>query len=342
MTLAPKPGRLVAACALLGSATRALAAGALAASAFAGAAMAQGPAFPSKRITLIVPAVAGGASDIVARIVAQPLGAALGQGVIIENRSGASGNVAGTAVARAEPDGHTLLMAATNNIVINQFTMKNPGHDPLTDFVPVALVAEAPELIAISANFPAKTLKEFIDALRAKPGGFNYGSPGVGSVPHLSTERFLRATGTRMTHVPFRGSAAAMADVATGAIQMSMASLGSVEPFRQAATARILAVTAPKRMAALPDVPTLEEVGWPNLEMSNWWGVVAPRGTPREIVETLNRHLRAIFTDKATVARLAQLGIVAHSESVAFFEQFIQKEAKAWHAVVKDLGLEAK
>ena len=305
-------------------------------------AFAQTAAFPSKRITLVVPAVAGGASDIVARIAAIPLGNLLGQSVVVENRSGASGNMAGTSVARSDPDGYTLLMAATNNLAINQFTMKNPGHDPLKDLAPVALVAEAPELIAISASFPAKTLKEFIDALRAKPGGYNYGSPGTGSVPHLSSERFLRATGTKMTHVPFRGSAAAMADVATGNVQMSMASLGSVEPFRQAGTSRILAVTAKQRLSALPDVPTLEEAGWPNLEMSNWWGVVAPRGTPRETVELLNRHLRTIFSDKAIVERLGKLGIVAHSESVAFFEQFVQTEAKAWATVVKDLGLEAK
>ena len=299
-------------------------------------------AFPTKRITIVVPAAAGGATDIVARIMSQNLTTALGQSVVVENRSGASGNIGAASVLQAEPDGHTLLLAATNNLVTNQFIMKNLGHDPVTDFAPVAFVADAPELIAIHHGFPAKDLKEFIADVRAKPGVYNYGTPGAGSVPHLSAERFLRATGTKMQHVPFRGSAAAMIDVAAGNIQMSMATLGSVEPFRQAGTARLLAVTASKRLAALPDVPTLQEAGWTGLEMSNWWGVVAPKGTPKPVVELLNAKLREIFSAPANVAQLERLGIVARSESVEEFERFIRSEAKVWEAVVKDLGLEIK
>ncbi len=298
--------------------------------------------FPTKRITLVVPAAAGGATDIIARIISQHLTQALGQSVVVENRSGASGNIGALSVAKAEPDGHTLLLAATNNLAINQFVLKNMGHDPVIDLVPVALVVEAPELVAIYHRFPAKGINDFIAAVKAKPGAFNYGTPGAGSVPHLSIERFLRATGTRMQHVPFRGSAAAMVEVGAGNIQMSMATLGSIEPFRQAGTARILAVTASKRLAALPDVPTLAEAGWQNLEMSNWWGVVAPKGTPRQTVEVLNARLREIFAAPATIAQLERLGLVGHSESIEFFEQFIQKEAKAWQAVVKDLALEQK
>lgn len=305
-------------------------------------AQSQSAPYPNKRITIVVPAVAGGASDIVARIISQHLSQATGQGVIVENRSGASGNIAALSVARAEPDGYTLLLAATNNLAINQFMLKNIGHDPLSDFVPVALVAEAPELVAIYSKFPAGTMKEFVEAVRAKPAAYNFGTPGAGSVPHLSVERLLRATGMRMTHVPFRGSAAAMVEVGAGNIQMSMASLGSIEPFRQAGSARILAVTASKRLKALPDVPTLEETGWKDLEMSNWWGIVAPKGTPPAVVQALNAHLRKIFSTPANVAQLERLGIVSHSESVAWFENFLRKEAKAWQAVVNDLGLQQK
>ncbi len=311
----------------------------LALSAWYPPAHAQGAAFPSKRITVVVPAAAGGATDIVARIMAQSLTTAFGQNVVVENRTGASGNVGSLSVMHAEPDGHTLLLAPTNNLSINQFLIKNIAHDPVADFAAVALVAEAPELIAVHHAFPAADVNEFIAVLRANPGQYNYGTPGVGSIPHLSVERFLRATGTRMVHVPYRGSAAAMADVASGSIQMSMATLGSVEPFRQAKTARILAVTASKRLAPLPDIPTLEEAGWKNLEMSNWWGVVAPKGTPPETIKTLNAKLREVFSIPAHVAQLERLGIVARSESVEYLEGFIREEAKLWEAVVKELGL---
>ncbi|HEY8580086.1 MAG TPA: tripartite tricarboxylate transporter substrate binding protein [Beijerinckiaceae bacterium] len=321
---------------------RALAAGVIACAFAATAAAAQTVAFPTKRITIVVPAVAGGATDIVARIISQNLTAALGQGVVVENRSGASGNIGAQSVVQAEPDGHTLLLAATNNLVVNQFIMANVGHDPLTDLVPVAYVAEAPELVAVHHAFPAATIQEFVAALKQKPGAYNYGTPGVGSVPHLSAERFLRVTGTKMTHVPFRGSAAAMTDVGMGAIQMSMATLGSVEPFRQAGTARILAVTASRRLPALPDVPTLDESGYKGLEMANWWGVVAPKGTPRPVVELLNAKLREIFSTPANVAQLERLGILGRSETIGYFEDFVRKEAEAWAAVVKDLGLDKR
>ena len=297
-------------------------------------------AYPSQRITLIVPTQAGGASDVVARILSQHLGKSLGQNVIVDNRGGASGNAGALAVVRAAPDGYTLLLAATNNIVINQHLMKSIGHDPLTELAPVALVAEAPELVSISASFPAKTMKEFIDAVRQKPGTYNYSTPGAGTVPHLSVERLLRATGTKMVHVPFRGGAAMMTEVASGNVQMAIGSLASIEPFRQAGNVRLLAISAPKRLGQLPDVPTLEETGWKNLEMSNWWAVMAPKGTPANVIALLNARLREAFASADATAQLEKLGIVTRSETVEYFEKFIQKEATAWEAVVKDLGLQ--
>ncbi len=303
-------------------------------------ASAQAPAFPSQRITIVVPATSGGATDIIARLISQSLTQSTGQNVIVENRTGANGNIGGLSVARATPDGYTLLLAPTNNLAGNQFTMKNIGHDPATDLLPVALVAEAPEIVAVTKSFPANNMQEFLAVVRGKPGVYNYGSPGVGVTPHLAVERLLRATGTRMVHVPFRGAAAAIMEVAGGGIEMSMASLGSIEPFRQAGTVRILGVASAQRLQALPDVPTFAEQGLPNLEMSVWWGVVAPKATPASTVQYLNERLRATFRDPANVETLARLGIVARAELVETFSAFARKEVTVWKAVIDEIGLQ--
>ena len=300
---------------------------------------AQSP-FPDHRpIAIVVPSVAGGATDIVARFISKSLGAALDTTVIVDNKGGANGNLGGAYVARAKPDGHTLLLAPTNNIVTNQFTTLNMGYDPIADLAPVALVAEAPEMIAVPSGLPARDLKEFIGLARAKPGSFSYGSPGVGTVPHLSVERLKRVMDLQMTHVPYRGAAAAMTDIAAGSIQMTMAALASVEPFSQSGAARVLAVAASKRLKPLPDVPTLGEAGWKNQEMSNWWGIMAPTGLPPEIARRLNVELRRTFEDPETVATLEKIGVVARSESIEDFQAFIQRDLKAWEAVIKDIGL---
>ena len=303
------------------------------------AGVAQTATFPSQRITIVVPSAAGGATDIIARVISQHLGKALNQTVVVENRSGANGNIGALSVVRAPPDGHTLLLAATNNLVTNQFTMANMGFDPIADLAPVAFVSDAPELVAVTNSFPAKDMKEFIDAVRAKPGAYNYGTPGAGTVPHLSVERLLRATGTKMTHVPYRGSAAAMVDVASGGIQMTMATLGSIEPFRQAGTARVLGIAGRKRLKSIPDIPTFDEQGLKNLEMSGWWGVLAPRGTSQDTIQFLNAKLRDAFSNPENVETLGRLGIVAYAESVDYFEKFILRELGVWEAVIKDIGL---
>ena len=300
---------------------------------------AQAAAYPSQRITVVVPATAGGATDIIGRIMSQHLQKTLGQTIIIENRGGASGSAGAVAVVRAAPDGHTLLLSTSSQLVINQFVLKNIGYDPLTDLVPIAFVAAAPELIAISSSFPAKDWKEFLAALKAKPGAYNYGTPGAGTPPHLAVERIMQVTGTKMAHVPFRGSSAAMIDVAAGNVQMSMATLASIEPFRQAGTARILGVAASRRLKALPDVPTLEEAGLPDMEMSVWWGVMAPKGVSRDTVILLNAKLREAFSDPENTAILDKLGITTYAESTDWFEKFIQKEVKLYEGVVKGMGL---
>ena len=303
-------------------------------------AQAQSPAFPSQRLTVVVPAAAGGATDIIGRIMSQHLSKTLGQNVIVENRAGASGSVGALSVVRSPADGHTLLLANNSQVVINQYIFKNIGYEPLTDLVPVAYVAEAPEMVAVPANFPAKNFAEFIAAVKAKPGGYNYGSPGAGTPPHLAVERIMQVLDVKLVHVPFRGAAAAMTEVAAGNIQMSMATLASIEPFRQAGTARIIGIAAKTRLPVLPDVPTLEEQGFRDLEMAVWWGVLAPKGTPPDVVRLLNTRLREAFADKANTATLDRLGIATYSETVEMFQELVTREAKMYATVVKNMGLE--
>jgi len=295
--------------------------------------------FPSKIITIIVPAAPGGASDIIARIISQSFSKLTNQNVVVENRSGANGNLGALSVVRSQPDGHTLLLATTNNLATNQFVMANIGFDPLIDLLPVSLVAEAPELVAISTAFPATTMNEFIEAVQARPGYYNYGSPGTGSVPHLSVERLLRSISSNMVHVPFRGSAAAMVDVAAGNIQMSMATLGSIEPFRVAGTARVLGIAGNKRLRAIPETPTFDEIGLKGLEMSGWWAVMAPKGTSPNTIQFLNDKLRQAFSDPSNIDILEKLGIVSISKPIEYLENFILKEVKLWEKVIKDVGL---
>ena len=303
------------------------------------AAWADTPLTDGRTITIVVPAVAGGATDIIARIISKSLGESLKTSVIVENKGGANGNLGGAYVARSAPDGHTLLLAPTNNLVTNQFTTLNMGYDPAVDLTPVALVAEAPEMIATPASFPPKTLAEFVEAVRAKPGEYSYGSPGVGSVPHLSVERLLRVMKLKMTHVPYRGAAAAMNDIAAGRIQMTMATLASIAPFSESGAARILAVAGATRLKSLPDVPTLAEAGWNDQEMSNWWGICGPKGMSPETIALLNARLRAAFEDPETVETLAKIGIVARSETTEAFNGYLAKELTSWAAIIKDVGL---
>lgn len=301
---------------------------------------AQPAGFPSQRLTIIVPAGAGGATDIIGRIMSQHLSKTLGQNVIVENRAGASGSTGALAVVRAPADGHTLLLANNSQVVINQHIFKNIGYDPLTDLVPVAYVAAAPEMVAVNTNFPAKGFKDFVAAVKARPGAYNYGSPGAGTPPHLAVERIMQVLDIKLVHVPFRGAAAAMTEVAANNIQMSMATLASIEPFRQAGTARIIGIAAKERLPVLPDVPTLEEQGFPNLEMAVWWGVLAPKDTPPDVVKLLNARLREAFSDKSNTAILEKLGIATYSEPIEMFRELINREAKMYAGVVKNMGLE--
>lgn len=303
------------------------------------AALAQAP-FPSRQITLVVPFAAGGVTDIVGRIIAQHLGTDLKQTIVVENRPGAGGNSGAAQVAKAEPDGHTLLLASTGNIVINPHLFKSMPFDPLVDLVPVALVADAPLVFAVPAQFPAKDLKEFVAALKAKPGASNYGSAGVGTIPHLGAVLFLSKVGASMAHVPFRGSAAAMVEVASGQIQLSLATLASAAPLVDAGKAKILAVAGRQRLTSLPSVPTTAEAGFPDLLITNWTAVFGPKGLSPALAEDLNARLQRIFSDPANSKLLEVQGVAPIRLGIAPFAAQIKTEHAQWKAVVAESKVE--
>ncbi len=301
---------------------------------------AQSSDYPTRVITLVVPFAPGGATDTIGRIVAQHLTKDIGQNVIVDNRPAAAGTVGSAAVAKSPPDGYTLLLGSTDTVVVNAHLYKKLSFNPLADLTPIAMVGDAPEIIVVSASLPAKNLREFIELARAKSGSFNYGSPGIGTIPHLAGQQLARMMGTKMVHIPFRGSAAAMKEVATGEIQLSIATKASADPFVDSGKAKILAIASPRRLDSLPDVPTTAEAGLPGYEIHNWWGVLAPQGTPKEIVAKLNASLQKMFDEPATVALFKRQGIVPVRTSVQEFADRIRKDDPRWKEIVAGAGIQ--
>jgi tripartite-type tricarboxylate transporter receptor subunit TctC len=304
----------------------------------AGLAQAQQAPFPTRPITLIVPFAPGGATDIVARLVATRIGEDLGQTLVIDNRTGGAGNIGTAAAARAAPDGYTLVLATTSQL-INQFLSKSPPFNLFTDLVPVALVADAPEVIAISSKLGVATLAEFARAARADAAGFNYGSPGTGSVPHLGGEVLGRAMKAKVTHVPFRGSADAAKDVAAGNIQFTLATQATVAPFVESNLIKIIAVAAPRRLRTLPDVPTTAEAGYPGVELSNWFGVMAPPGMSPQLVALLNRAFNKALAQPEVESALLRQGIEPVRETPEQFAARLKDDAQTYKRMLDDFGI---
>jgi tripartite-type tricarboxylate transporter receptor subunit TctC len=301
---------------------------------------AQSNQYPNRLITLIIPFVPGGATDTIGRIVAQHLGKDLGQSVIVDNRPAAAGTVGTRAVAKATADGYTLLLGSTDTVVVNSHLYKKLSFDPLSDLAPVAIVGDAPEIIAVSASLPVNNLREFLDLARSKSGSFNYGSPGLGTIPHLAGDRLARMIGTQMVHVPFRGSAAALQAVAAGEIQLSIATKASADAFVEAGKVKILAIASSQRLDSLPDVPTTAEAGLPGYEIHNWWGVFVPQGTSPEIITQLNASLQKMFNDPATVTLFKRLGILPMRGTVKEFSETIRQDDRRWTDIVAESGVQ--
>ena len=310
--------------------------------AFSGPAQAQEQAFPTKPVRMIVSAAAGGITDIMARLIQEPVGRGLGQPMIVENKPGAGGIIAVDYVAKSAPDGYTLTIVNVSNAAIAPWINKNLPYDPLNDFVGVAAVAEAPTVVAINDKVPARTLKEFIEYARANPGKINYGSAGNGTGPHLAAEVLAHMTGIKMVHVPYKGAGPAAVDLASGMVQLGMIAIGSARGAIAKGQVRVLAVAGTRRLAALPDVPTFDQAGVSGYDVTNWFGVLAPKGTPRDIIQLLNSRINQALEDPLVVQRLAEGGILPIKESVQQFQKRIIADHAKWRDIVRIAGIKAQ
>src|SRR6267143_294276 len=302
---------------------------------------AAGANYPSKALKIVVPLAAGGPTDILARIVAQPLSQRLGQPVIIDNRPGAGGNIGAELVAKSSADGYTLFMGTSGPLSINSSLYEKLSYDPLRDFVPIILVASAPFVVAINPSIPAKSFKDLIALARQTPGKLNYGSV-PGSASHLATELFKNMAGVDILHIPYKGAAPATNDLISGEIELSFASTPGALPHIKAGRLRALAVTSPKRLAQLPDVPTIAESGLTGYEASVWYGLVAPANTPREIVMRLNSESTQIIQERGTRERMMSSDFDPVGSTPEQFGKFIQSETIKWGGIVKSKRIRAE
>lgn len=297
-------------------------------------------AWPTKPVKIIVPFAAGGATDVVARLLAQKLNDAWNQAVVVEDRAGAGGNIGADVVAHSAPDGYTILMTSGSIVTANPYMYKSMSFDPAKDLVAITNVATGPQVIAVAKNVPAQTLKEFIAYVKANPGKVNFGSAGVGTQTHLAAENFAYSAGLQMTHVPYKGEAAALTDLVGGQIQMVTPNLGGAINLIKGGQIRALAVTSKERSPQLPDVPAAGEVV-PGFENAGWFGLMAPAGTPRDVIEKIYRDSAKILKSDEFRAQLAKQGMEPVGNSPAEFQKAIREESARWAKVIHERGLKA-
>ncbi|KQM68479.1 tripartite tricarboxylate transporter substrate binding protein [Xylophilus sp. Leaf220] len=303
------------------------------------AASAQGAAgYPSKPIRLVVPFAAGGAVDIVARVVAEPLGRALGQPVIVDNKPGANANIGADAVAKAAPDGYTLLLGA-NGVATNMALYPKLPFDTLRDFAPITRVGEAPLVLVVPADSGAKTVQQLVAAGRG--GKLNYGSAGNGSSGHLAGALFASEARFEPTHIAYKGGAPALVDLIGARLDFMLLNPLEVLPHLQSGKLRALAVTGRQRVALLPDVPTIAEAGLPGVDAGVWWGLLAPARTPPEILARLNAEVGKVLAEPAVRQRLGELGAVTTPGTAAQFGTFLGSEIDRWSKVIQSAGIVA-
>ena len=295
-------------------------------------------AWPSKSVRIIVPFVAGGATDVVARLLGQKLQETWGQPVVVENRAGAGGNIGADVVAKSPADGYTLLMASGSIVTANQHMYKVLTWDPAKDLVPITNVATGPQLIVVNPNVPAKDLREFIAWAKANPKKVDFGSAGIGSQTHLAAENLAYSAGIDLTHVPYRGEAAAITDLLGGQIQLATPNLAAAQAQVKEGKLRALAVTSRERSPLLPEVPAAAEV-IPGFENAGWFGLLAPAGTPREAIERIQRDSANILLSDEFRAKLAQQGLTPVANSPAEFAAAIREESARWAIVIRERGI---
>lgn len=303
---------------------------------FAGAAV--GQTYPSQPVRLVVPYPAGGPTDVLGRVIAQKLTESLGQPVVVDNRPGASGNIGSDVVAKATPDGYTLVLGNNATHATNESLFPNMPYRTLRDFAPIVLVATVTNMVTVNPSVPAKSIAELVALAKQQPGKLNYGSTGNGSAAHLIGELFKGTAGIDLVHVPYRGSAPAVTDLLSGQVQIMFATLPTVLAHVQADKLRGLAITAAKRLPSLPNVPTLAEAGYPGLVADAWFGLFAPANTPAAIIARLNAETAKGLQAADAREALAKQGFELTSSTPAQFTEHVRSEVAKWAKVIKDSG----
>lgn len=297
--------------------------------------------FPAKPIRVIVPLTAGGPTDMIGRIIASPLSAALNQPVVIDNRPGAAGNIAAEMVAKAPPDGYTLFLAGPGNLAINPSLFSKLPYDPVRDFAPIILMGTAPYVVVVHPSVPAKTLQELIRLARGRPGELDYGAV-TGNAAHLATELFRHMAKINIVHIPYKGAAVATTDLLAGQIQLSFASAPGSMPHVQSGKLRALAVTSATRMSTLPNIPTVDESGIKGFEAAVWYGLVAPARTPRSVIDLLNTEIVKIIRNPGHREKLIANNFEPATSTPEQFQAFIKSEIDKWGRAVKLSGATAE
>ena len=299
-------------------------------------------AWPSKPIRFVVPYVAGGASDITVRSIAQLLTTSLGQTMMVENKAGGGGNIGTDFVAKAAPDGYTFLMAYAGPIAINPHLYKNIAFNAQKDFAPVSLMADAPLILAVHPSVPANNLAELIAYLKANPDQVFFGSSGTGGADHLAGELFRLQAGVRINHIPFKGGAQAVVDLVAGRTQLEFLTIPGGLSHIRAGRLKAIALASSKRFPLFPDVPTMIEAGMKDFEINNWYGLSAPAGTPAPIIASMNQALQQAIQDPALRARFQEVGLVPMSNTPEEFTALIKSDSEKWQKIIQSAGVTAE
>ena len=293
---------------------------------------------PAKQIRMVVAFVPGGGTDLVGRLAAKAIGDVTGANVIVENRAGAGGTIGTAAVAKAAPDGYTLITGGTGAHAINPALYANIPYDPIKDFEPVSLVATSPYLMLVPKDFPARTVKEFIDYAKARPGQLALASSGSGGMPHLTGEMFQLMTGTKLNHVPYKGTGAVFIDLIAGRVQVTFSDIAAAYPHVASGNLRVLGITSPQRSKAYPDIPTVAEAGVPGFDSVGWFGVFSPGGTPAVINRRLSQAIATYVKQPAVQDQLNKLGVEPTASTPEAFRTVLRRDLDRWAKVVKDSG----
>jgi tripartite-type tricarboxylate transporter receptor subunit TctC len=300
---------------------------------------ARAQAFPNRPVTMVVPYPAGGPTDAIARIVAQELGPSLGQSVVVRNEPGASGAVGTRSVARAEPDGHTIVFGNNQTHGNNMFLLKEPGFDAIKDFAPLAGAGAFEHVFVVRKDLPVQSVNDLIELAKREPGKLNYGSTGLGSGSHLSMELFMARTGIRMTHVPFRGAAPLVQELMGGRIDVSNSTLPSVLGQIESGDIRAIALASPQRNPTVPDVPTLREQGITGADVESWAAFFAPAATPPAILDRLSRDILTVLDRPAVREAITKMGFSLKVRDPAAFRPYLAEEIKTWGEIIKAAGV---